>query len=220
MQPVLSDAEVAYQGDKLQEAVHLYQTVINAEPDQASAWHGLAKSFYRLGQYDDAVVSARQALKLDPQIADSYVILGVLLLHQGHPHESAAALQQAAQLQPDNKIIHEYLYLAYHRLGNKREVLRVAVMAFKKYPSIVAGLKVLMACEALYMYWCLLPMALLIFGSVGALQFLALPILLGVASYFTLTSVLVWLAFKEWKPGVSRMFIALLLVGWCFFARL
>ncbi len=67
-------------------------------PDEPLFHAELAALHYRFGNYDEAVLAANTAIRLDANFADAHRILGVCLKAQGKEAEARAALQRAADL--------------------------------------------------------------------------------------------------------------------------
>jgi lipoprotein NlpI len=58
------------------------------------------------GRFDDAVAAARQAIRLDPKLADAYQQLGISEFKRGKVKESASAFDKFIELQPRQKAGH------------------------------------------------------------------------------------------------------------------
>ena len=57
---------------KLEEAIALYQQLINQSPQYAPAWHQLGVIMDSLGQIDQAILAYKQALLINPNYAESH----------------------------------------------------------------------------------------------------------------------------------------------------
>lgn len=77
----------------------------------------LGNAWQRMGRMDDAVVSYRQAVALDPDRAEAHHNLGLALLRLGRAEEALAALRRAATLAGDRPAIHNSLGTAFEGIG-------------------------------------------------------------------------------------------------------
>ena len=81
-----------------QQALNDIETAVRMEPREPLYHAELASVNYRIGQIDEAVAAARQAVAIDDQFADAYRILGVCLRSQGKEQDACAAFQRAIDL--------------------------------------------------------------------------------------------------------------------------
>jgi len=65
--------------------------------------------YYELRDYDEAIKSFRQAVKLDPDNFDHYNNLGLALYQAGRNDEAAAALHQALAMNRDQPKVETFL---------------------------------------------------------------------------------------------------------------
>ncbi len=68
--------------------------------------------------------SLREALRLNPNFAASYALLGKVLLEQTRDEEAARALEEAVRLRPEYSPAHLYLANAYRKLRREHEAAR------------------------------------------------------------------------------------------------
>jgi tetratricopeptide (TPR) repeat protein len=102
-----------------------YYTFVTGELDRAIETLGLYKQTYprderalmylsdiycRTGPFEKGMVSAREALRLNPANAVNYVNLGELLLHLNRFAEARQAFEQAAERNLDNLWFHSFLF--------------------------------------------------------------------------------------------------------------
>jgi len=82
------------------------------EPDarkRASIRLQLAATYYQKGQFSIAIEEIQNALKLDPNYAEAYGLLGLVNMDQGKRDEAEANFQRALQLDNDNpEILNNY----------------------------------------------------------------------------------------------------------------
>ncbi len=94
-----------YEREQLEVQCRMYQQAlddidhaITLQPSEPLYYAEQAVVNYRVGQIDEALVAAQQAVKLDDTFADAYRILGVCLSDKGKKKEAREALQKAIDL--------------------------------------------------------------------------------------------------------------------------
>lgn len=94
--------------DRYEEAYNLIQQALNIEPNDPSIIDSMGWINYRLGNYKEAVLRLREAMKAfpDPEIAAH---LGEVLWVMGEMDEARAIWTQGLELSPDNDIIPEVM---------------------------------------------------------------------------------------------------------------
>jgi tetratricopeptide (TPR) repeat protein len=68
--------------------------------DPADRWHGLAKEFVQAGNVDEAIACYRQALAINPHLADGWAELGLACFNHGQPREAVEAWQKSLDISP------------------------------------------------------------------------------------------------------------------------
>jgi tetratricopeptide (TPR) repeat protein len=71
------------------------------------------------GDYQAAVSSLNQALRINPQFAEAHLELGLIALAEGKTDQAISALEKAVSLDPRLAAAHYRLGLAYQRLDDK-----------------------------------------------------------------------------------------------------
>ncbi len=79
--PPAADAETDEEAEALtpQEAIEKYTAEIAAQPDDATAYLNRGSAHYNAGALDAAIADYRQAIKLDPTLAEAYASRGYAL---------------------------------------------------------------------------------------------------------------------------------------------
>ncbi len=108
---------------KLDETIKVYRTLIAQTPNSANLHFLLAKALMDRGADNDAVVSFRHSLSLDPKNAEALARLGHILVKQYHLHEGALSLRRSVELMPQNSRLFFYLFQALHKAGKLEEAL-------------------------------------------------------------------------------------------------
>lgn len=118
------------EGSQIQHARAVFERVLAAAPNQASAHVGLANACifqFEMTRADaepdrEALVQAehhaREACRLDPVYGEAWATLGFVLERTGQPMDARAALRRAVTLEPDHWRHH--LRLSYGSWGDER----------------------------------------------------------------------------------------------------
>ncbi len=79
-------------------ALNDIERAIRLQPNDALLRAESAALYYRVGQIDEAIQAAKQAIKLNPQFPDPHRILGVCLAEKGETAQARTYLQKALDL--------------------------------------------------------------------------------------------------------------------------
>ena len=79
-------------------ALNDIERAIRLLPNEPLFWAESAALNYRVGQTDEAIKAAQQAIKIDPQFPDPYRILGVCHADKGERDKARTYLQKAVEL--------------------------------------------------------------------------------------------------------------------------
>ncbi|RPH55680.1 MAG: tetratricopeptide repeat protein, partial [Chloroflexi bacterium] len=104
----ITDAEQLFEQGKLTQAIEAYQMAIASRPKDAAVYIALAKAQVWAGMYEDAQVSAENALLLNPNNSTAHAVRGWALDFKGDYLASSAALKRALELDPNNALAHAY----------------------------------------------------------------------------------------------------------------
>ncbi|HKA55109.1 MAG TPA: tetratricopeptide repeat protein, partial [Candidatus Binatia bacterium] len=95
-------------------------------------------------QHEQALGEAQRAVALDPNDADSYVSLGLILAYMGRPEEAIAVWQQAMRLNPHYPSLYAnalgWGYFLTRRYDEGIAVLKKAINQNPNYPPLRATL--------------------------------------------------------------------------------
>lgn len=89
--------------NKLKDAAAEYELVVRQDPHLAEAFHNLALTYYRLGDYQKCVGRMRTALQLKPSLGGAHLFLGLSEFRLGEFQDSAKQLEAALQAEPGNR---------------------------------------------------------------------------------------------------------------------
>ncbi len=113
----------------LWQAIDQFNEAIAADPDFAQAWGGLALAYVVLPDYSTRITyaeawnkaqdAAERALALDPQLPESYAVLGDITNHF-HPATGIALLRRATILRPSFATAYQWMGNAQSASGHTR----------------------------------------------------------------------------------------------------
>jgi Flp pilus assembly protein TadD len=69
--------------------------------NQHEVHNNLARSFFRLGKFDQAVRHWNEAIQIDPDYAEAHYNLGVVFAQQGKLDEAITQFKKTLELRPD-----------------------------------------------------------------------------------------------------------------------
>ncbi len=143
-----------------QVSIDAYNRGLHLNPSSLEGLSGLAQTYSRMGQKDEAERLLRQVVAADPRRTSDLLLLGETLLQAGQYDQAIAPLQRAEQLQPGPRselllaMTHErlkqfdearrYLEMAKRRSPNNPEVLRSLAGFYREtgnYSAAIAALK-------------------------------------------------------------------------------
>lgn len=128
--PIFQIGDVYSRNDATQaKALKSFQKVIETNPRFPKAYYRAGQAALRLGLTKQAVDYAEMEKKVNPRIADPYILLADIYFSQEKYANSASELRRAVQLRPDDSDL--YIQLARsHRLSGQLDaaagMLRVA----------------------------------------------------------------------------------------------
>jgi len=128
--PIMSATDLFIRGVALEEhpithdeAIAIYQQVIEIEPEYAAAHINLGTLFYNRRDFASAEKHYGLAIKADPRYALAYFDLGNVLDETDRIQEAIVAYRMAIQLAPTYGDAHYNLALAYERMHQPRQAL-------------------------------------------------------------------------------------------------
>ena len=99
--------------DQYAEAVTRFETAVKARSNMAPAWYYLGYANGKLNRLNEAFVSYRRTLQIEPSHARAYVGVGQILIQQGNRDEAIRyyrhGLKVASQLAPIAKALDDAL---------------------------------------------------------------------------------------------------------------
>ncbi len=120
---LLGRAEDAKTLGEYDEAVTLYQMVVEAEPAHSLAWGSMSFALNQQGRYAESLTASARALALDPTLAEVWNNRGNALHALGRHEEALAAFERGIKLAPATPEFLINKALALSSLGQQDEAL-------------------------------------------------------------------------------------------------
>ncbi len=98
---ILTEAQRDFDAKRYTKATEKFRAATTAEPNNALAWQGLARSLSALKRLDDAENAAQCALELDPKLSLPHNTLGLVYLGRKQYAQSEAEFKLALELEPN-----------------------------------------------------------------------------------------------------------------------
>ena len=126
---------LAHQAGRNTEAVEQIQHALAIHGPHPVFLSNLAAVYLDLGRLDEVVTAAREAVRLQPNLANAHNNLGVALMRQAKYDEAAAAFGEALRYQPLYVDARCNLAAIYHRQGKLRDALTLLQETVRFAPS-------------------------------------------------------------------------------------
>jgi tetratricopeptide (TPR) repeat protein len=110
-----------YKANRLKEALEKFDTAIKSDPENYEAYFWRARTYIRLGQFDNAVTDLNQVVELNPRYSAAYDNLGWLFMRRNKFDESLDHLNKSIELKPDNGWAHYMRGRVFFNKGNLDE---------------------------------------------------------------------------------------------------
>lgn len=122
-----------------QDAHALCQRICDATPRDGEAWILKAAVDSAMGDFPQAVISCRTALRLQPRIARMHYNLGVALQKLGRHREALESYQRAIELEPSHAPSRANFALALRDVGDLEQAMVQAEEATRLEPDLWEG---------------------------------------------------------------------------------
>jgi tetratricopeptide (TPR) repeat protein len=132
---LLREAEDLLAQGEHQEALAVFQAVVDQSDRSAAGHYGQARAYLALGQHEEAADSLEVALAIDPAYIDALVLLAKIRRETGAVDESVALLGRARCIAPQNASILADLASALTRCGDIPEAIAIYDEAIRVAPS-------------------------------------------------------------------------------------
>ncbi len=91
-------AQLSMELRRFQLAINDMNDLVALEPNSAELWAEKASYELRVNLFDEALKSAQEVLRLDPQSSDGYLMMGIVQCQKGNKQEGMQNLRQAQSL--------------------------------------------------------------------------------------------------------------------------
>ena len=116
---------------RFDEAIRLTKQSIALDPVQGHTYFSYGQLLYHANHLEEAIVSYKKVLELNPQFPRAHILLGKVYLLQGKPELALAEMPQEA-----NEAWRNFgLILTYQALGRKKEVDKLLSDYIIKFPK-------------------------------------------------------------------------------------
>ncbi len=112
------------------------RTVINLDPNYATAYYSLGDALYYQKKLDGAISAYKKAIELDPKSATAYNNLGTALYYQKNLDGAISAYKKAIELDPNDALVYANLGEAYYNAGRNQESLDSLDKAIQLDPNL------------------------------------------------------------------------------------
>jgi tetratricopeptide (TPR) repeat protein len=120
-----------YKENRFKKAREELSQAIEIDPKNAEAYFWRARTFIRMGQYDDAIGDLKTVVDLNPRYSPAYDNLGWLFMRRDKYDESLTHLNKSIELQPDNGWAHYMRSRIFFKKGDLQKALENAKTACK-----------------------------------------------------------------------------------------
>jgi tetratricopeptide (TPR) repeat protein len=120
-----------YKENRLKKAQDELSQAIEIDPENAEAYFWRARTFIRMGQYDDAIGDLKTVVDLNPRYSPAYDNLGWLFMRRDKYDESLIHLNKSIELQPDSGWAHYMRSRIFFKKGDLQKALENAKTACK-----------------------------------------------------------------------------------------
>nr|AUN36763.1 choline-sulfatase [uncultured bacterium] len=132
---LLYGALVDVENERFAEAVPVLQEVLKQEPNTATAYLQLGRSYMALREYDKAVAPLQELVEKRPDEAFARYELGCALVKTGRWDEAAPQFEAAVSQMKSSVMMHFYLALVYDRTSRNDEAKRAFEDALRLDPN-------------------------------------------------------------------------------------
>ena len=121
--PLEALGDVLFQRRRYLRSAETYERRLAVDSLSARVSLKLAVARYQAGEVDQALAAAREAVRLDENLADAHYLIGMCLRDKEQPVDAAAALEKAAAIAPALVPAREELADLYSALGRRADEL-------------------------------------------------------------------------------------------------
>ena len=116
----------------------MFDLALERDPPHAAAHRGLADTYEKLGDLEQAKATYQKAIALKPDYWGGYNLLGIFYHYQGRHEEAAEQFQHVIDLAPDNYLGYNNGGAQHHRLGSPADALELYRKSVEVHPNALA----------------------------------------------------------------------------------
>jgi tetratricopeptide (TPR) repeat protein len=115
-----------YKENRLKEALDKLSLAIESSPQNFEAYFWRARTYIRMGQFDNAITDLNRVVEINPEYGPAYDNLGWLFMRRNKFDESLAHLNKSIELKPDNGWAHYMRGRVYFNKGDLQKAFENA----------------------------------------------------------------------------------------------
>jgi tetratricopeptide (TPR) repeat protein len=113
--PNLTEGVQLFQQGKYEEAITLFQKVIEKDPDSVEAHYNLALSLLRSGKQEEAITLFEKVKEMKPDMMETYIALGECYFNKGENDKAVSHFEKALELEPNNAEVYYNLGIIHYK---------------------------------------------------------------------------------------------------------
>lgn len=122
--PNLSEGVQMFQQGRYEEAIALFQKVLEKEPDSVDARYNLALSLLRSGKQDEAIALLEKVIEMKPDMMETYLALGECYFNMGENEKAKSYFEQALEKEPNNAEVYYNLGIIHYKDDRTDEAIK------------------------------------------------------------------------------------------------
>lgn len=121
------------------EVIGLLSKIVFLDPTRAEDHFELIKTYYKLAQFDDAMIETKELIKNNPKYSKAYLLLGDILVERNEPSRAVKAYLKYITSHPDELGILKKIITLQLEINNKKQALESAKKLIDQY--LISGNK-------------------------------------------------------------------------------
>ncbi len=113
--PKLTEGAQLFQQGKYEEAIILFQKVIEKDPNNVDANYNLALSLLRSGKQDEAIALLEKVKEMKPGMVETYLALGECYFNKGENDKAVSHFERALEMEPNNAEVYYNLGIIHYK---------------------------------------------------------------------------------------------------------
>ena len=128
MKKTIQGAVTAHQEGRLEEAEHLYRSILKDDPNNLNVYNNLGVLLQSLNRFEEAIDCSKKAINLKPDYTEAHYNLGITLEKLNKFEEAEKIYRKALDIKPDYAEAYNNLGNTLHKLSRFNE----AILSYKK----------------------------------------------------------------------------------------